>query len=162
MSVDELRGLVGKEADESTSERREPIDARSSKACRQRNEIAASVAARTNVEAEIADDVVNVEAAFIQDDDGGRIPSDERVPAPPLGTLHTLEQDTGPVTRECREDSDRRRDVGEQLCPHRRERARRCEGVERFSVGEHLQRSLTSCRAAPETVNPGTSPGALV
>jgi hypothetical protein len=44
VSVDELRGLVGKEADESTRERGEPVDARSSKACRQGNEIAASVA----------------------------------------------------------------------------------------------------------------------
>ena len=106
---------------------------------------------------------MNVEAALIEDDDGGRIPSDERVPAPALGTLHALEQDARAVTRECREDTDRRRDVGEQLRPHRRERARRCEGVERFSVGEHLQRAFTSCqRAAPERANPGAPPGALV
>jgi hypothetical protein len=66
------------------------------------------------------------------------VPGGERVPPPPLGPLHALQEHAGTVAHQGREYPDRRGHVGEQLGPHRDERPLRGELVEGLPVGPHL------------------------
>src|SRR5438034_303688 len=67
-------------------------------------------------------DVHEAHAAVIDDDGGGGISRDERVPAPPFRAFDRLQEDARPVAGQGREQPDGGRHVGQQLGPDGDER----------------------------------------
>ena len=106
----------------------------------------------------------DLDAVGTGDDRRCRVAGHERVPAPSFRTLHGLEQDPRTVTRQCREQSHRRRDVGQEFGPHGNQGPLGRERVERLAIGTDLQFHDEPPRnnERPRTIWPGVRGGAVV